>query len=146
MKKQWEAKDTQFAYKVRHALDSNLDTLPESTTQRLAAARKLALSRKKQSAPLTQMQYLPRLAGAGGGSFGTAPGDGRNVLFAWLGRLGVILPILIGIVLLVGLSQYIERNRINEVAEIDSAILSDELPLDAYLDHGFKAFLAEKDQ
>jgi hypothetical protein len=146
MKKQWETRDTQFAYKVRHALDRNLDNLPETTTQRLAAARALALSRKKHAAPLTQTQDLSRLAGAGGGALGAAPDDGKRSLFAWLGRLSVALPILLGIVLFVGLYQYEERSRINELADIDSAILSDELPIAAYLDHGFKAFLEEKGQ
>jgi hypothetical protein len=111
----------------------------------LAAARKLALSRKKQSAPLTHLQHLPHLNGAAGGAF-TAPHHGKRGLFAWLGRLGVALPILLGIVLFVGLYQSEERNRIDELAEIDSAILSDELPLSAYLDHGFKAYLAKQDQ
>lgn len=146
MNKQREARETLFAYKVRHALDRDLENLPESTAQRLAAARKLALSHKKQAAPLTQMQNLPHLAGAAGGTMSAAPNDGKRSLFAWLGRLGVALPILLGIVLFVGLYQYEERSRINELAEIDSAILSDELPIAAYLDHGFKAFLAEKGQ
>jgi hypothetical protein len=142
-KQQLEARDTQFAYKVRHALDRNLDRLPASTTERLAAARALAMSRKKPSLPLTQFHYAPRLSGAAGGTF-AAPGDGRHGLSAWLGRLGIVLPILLGIVLFVGLYQSEERNRIDELAEIDSAILSDELPLSAYLDHGFKAYLAKQ--
>ena len=146
MNKQWETKDTQFAYKVRHALDRNLDNLPESTTQRLATARSIALSLKKQAAPITQLQYAPRLSGAGGGTFSAGGSDGRHSLFAWLGRLSFALPILLGIVLFVGMYQSEENNRIDELAEIDSAILSDELPLSAYLDHGFKAYLATQDQ
>jgi hypothetical protein len=144
MNKQWETRDTQFAYKVRHALDRNLDNLPESTTQRLAAARTLAISRKKPAAPLTEMQYVPRLSGAGGGTMSLPSNDGK--WFAWLGRLGVALPILLGIVLFVGMYQSEERNRIDELADIDSAILADELPISAYLDHGFKAYLAKQDQ
>ncbi|HEY4071718.1 MAG TPA: DUF3619 family protein [Herbaspirillum sp.] len=146
MNKQWETRDTQFAYKVRHALDRNLDKLPESTTQRLAAARALAISRKKPSAPLTQIQYAPRLGGSGAGG-GTMPFPSSDrKWFAWLGRLGVALPILLGIVLFVGMYQTEERNRIDELADIDSAILADELPISAYLDHGFKAYLAKQDQ
>ncbi|HEY4317540.1 MAG TPA: DUF3619 family protein [Herbaspirillum sp.] len=143
-KQQQEAKDLQFAYKVRHALDRNLENLPAAATERLAAARALALSRKKQGAPLTQLQPAPRLAGAGGGAM-SAPRNHFG-LSGWLGRLGIVLPILLGIVLFVGLYQSEERNRIDELAEIDSAILSDELPISAYLDHGFKAFIAKQDQ
>ncbi|HZV65746.1 MAG TPA: DUF3619 family protein, partial [Telluria sp.] len=40
-----------FAYKVRHALNENLDNLPASTVDRLASARKIAVSRKKAQAP-----------------------------------------------------------------------------------------------
>jgi hypothetical protein len=140
-----EARATQFAYKVRHALDRNLNNLPDSTTDRLAAARKIAMSRKKQSSPLTQLQQAPQLSGAGGGTFPSSQ-FGRPNLFAWLGRLGVALPILLGIVLFVGMYQSEERSRIDDLAELDSAILSDELPLSAYLDHGFKAYLAKQDQ
>ena len=43
--------DINLAYKLRHALNENLDALPVSTTERLAAARALALSRKKADAP-----------------------------------------------------------------------------------------------
>jgi hypothetical protein len=142
--KQWEARETQFAYKVRHALDRNLDSLPESTTQRLAVARSLAMSRKKQAAPLIQMQHAPRLSSATGGAMTFPSSDSK--LFAWLGRLGVVLPILLGIVLFVGIYQSQERSRIAELADIDSEILSDELPISAYLDHGFKAYLAKQDQ
>lgn len=39
--------DINLAYKIRHALNENLDALPASTTDRLAAARARALSRKK---------------------------------------------------------------------------------------------------
>jgi hypothetical protein len=144
-KQQQEARDTQFAYKVRHALDRNLESLPASTTERLASARTLALSRKKQSSPLTQLQQAPRLSGAAGGTF-NASEHTRHGLSAWLGRLGIVLPILLGIVLFVSLYQSEERNRIDELAEIDSAILSDELPISAYLDHGFKAYIAKQDQ
>lgn len=142
--KQWEARETQFAYKVRHALDRNLDSLPESTTQRLAVARAMAMSRKKQASPFTQMQHAPRLSSATGGTMTSAPNDSK--LFAWLGRLGVVLPIVLGIVLFVGIYQSQERSRIAELADIDSEILSDELPISAYLDHGFKAYLAKQDQ
>jgi hypothetical protein len=32
------------------------------------------------------------------------------------------------------------------VAELDAAVLSDELPLSAYLDHGFNAYLENREQ
>jgi len=40
-----------------------------------------------------------------------------------------------------GIYQYESERRINELAELDVAVLSDELPLNAYLDHGFDTYL-----
>ena len=121
--------DINLAYKLRHALNDNLDALPASTTERLAAARALALSRKKADAP----------AGAR---------KGRrffDVDFhfsgASLGRLGVAIPLLALVFGLGGLYQYDQQQRIAELAELDAAVLADELPLTAYLDHGFNAYL-----
>jgi len=47
---------------------------------------------------------------------------------------------------LVGIYQYEQQRRIAETAEIDAAVLSDELPLSAYTDHGFNAYLAKRGQ
>lgn len=123
-----------LAYKVRHALNEKLGTLPASTTERLASARKLALSRKKAHVP----QRLAQRALAGDiGSWFTP---------ASLGRLGVALPLLALVAGLAGIYQYEEQQRIVEIAELDAAVLSDELPLTAYLDHGFNAYLAQRAQ
>ena len=46
------AQELNFGYKVRHALNEQLDALPPSKTERLASARKAALSRKKSDSPL----------------------------------------------------------------------------------------------
>ncbi|MBD8532586.1 MULTISPECIES: DUF3619 family protein [unclassified Massilia] len=120
--------DINLAYKLRHALNENLDALPASTTERLAAARALALSRKKADAPAAhkRRRFLNldfHFSGAG------------------LGRLGVAIPLLALVVGLGGLYQYDQQQRIAELAELDAAVLADELPLTAYLDHGFNAYL-----
>jgi hypothetical protein len=123
--------DINLAYKLRHALNENLDALPASTTERLAAARALALSRKKADAPAGQGKASRffdlgfHLSGAGLG----------------LGRLGVAIPLLALVFGLGGLYQYEQQQRIAELAELDAAVLADELPLTAYLDHGFNAYL-----
>jgi hypothetical protein len=128
--------DLNFAYKVRHALNEKLEQLPASTTDRLASARKLALSRKKAHAPARLAQ--PALAGSAGGLFS------RSV--SWLGGMGVAIPVLVLAAGLVGIYQFEQEQRINEIAELDAAVLSDELPLSAYLDHGFNAYLTKREQ
>ena len=126
--------DLNFAYKVRHALNEELDSLPVSTTDRLAAARKAAVARKKAHAPVKAAQsQLASNVGA---------------LFSWsaLGRMGVAIPLMALVAGLAGIYQYEEEQRIAELAELDAAVLSDELPLTAYLDQGFNAYLAQRGQ
>lgn len=134
-------KEMQFAYKVKLALDANLDNLSDDTLQSLAAARRVALARKKQ-APMTVRVEQPVLAGA----LGSVGGMLSPQQSSWLGRLGVAAPLLAGIILFAGLYQHENAKRVSYLAEIDAAVLSDELPLSAYLDHGFNAYLAEKEQ
>ena len=121
--------DINLAYKLRHALNENLDALPASTTERLAAARALALSRKKADAP------------AGARKARRFFDVGFHLSGAGLGRLGVAIPLLALVFGLGGLYQYDQQQRIAELAELDAAVLADELPLTAYLDHGFNAYL-----
>jgi hypothetical protein len=133
--------DLNFAYKVRHALNERLDDLPASTTDRLAQARKLAMSRKKAHVEVRVARTELATGGASGasGAFFSQP-------FSWLGRVGVILPMLVLIGGLIGIYQYEQQERIAELAELDAAVLSDELPLSAYLDHGFNAYLTQGEQ
>lgn len=125
--------DLNFAYKVRHALNENLEHLPPATAERLAAARKLAVSRKKAS-PLR----VARRALAGNAA--------SLLSLDWLGRMGVAVPLMVMVVGLAGIYQYQEEQRIAEVAELDAGVLSDELPLTAYLDQGFNAYVDERPQ
>lgn len=133
--------DLNFAYKVRHALNEQLDDLPASTTDRLAKARQMALARKKPHVeqPLSVRVTKSELAVAGGGI------SGLFSQFAWLGRVGMAVPALALVIGLIGIYQYEQQQRIADLAEIDAAVLSDELPLDAYLDHGFNAYLSQSE-
>ncbi|QNA89748.1 DUF3619 family protein [Massilia sp. Dwa41.01b] len=123
--------DINLAYKLRRALDENLEALPASTAERLASARAQALARKKADAPAAARKETRR--------------RWFDVDFHFsnggLGRLGVAIPLLALAVGLGGLYQYEQQERIAELAELDAAVLADELPLTAYLDHGFNAYL-----
>lgn len=132
------SRELEFAYKVRRALDEKVSTLPDSTIERLSAARKLAIARKKPETALHVRARQGRLAGASG--TGTM-GNRFNNPFGWLVRVGIAVPLIVLIVGSFGIYQYENDRRINELAELDAAVLSDELPLTAYLDHGFDVFL-----
>lgn len=131
-------KELNFAYKVRHALNDATETLPASTAERLSFARKIALSRKKKDSPL--LAFAPQRLFAGqAGSFFKSP-------LSWLARMGLALPLIVVAVGLTGIYQFEQQRRINETAEIDAAVLSDDLPLSAYVDHGFNAYLAKRSE
>lgn len=121
--------DINLAYKIRHALNENLDALPASTTDRLAAARAAALARKKPDATPARPAKRPLFD--------------FHALFAGpsLARLSVAIPMLALVIGMGGVYQYEQQQRIAALAEIDAAVLADELPLTAYLDHGFNAYV-----
>ncbi len=124
-----------FSYKIRHALDENLEHMPSAKTDRLAQARKAALARKKNDAPIRVLAPQNAFAGKMGSL-------GQHL--SWVGRMSLVLPLLALVIGLVGIYQFEEQQRISEIADIDAAVLSDELPLSAYLDHGFNAYLAKR--
>jgi len=130
--------DLNFAYKVRHALNEKLDDLPSSTTDRLAAARKAAMARKKADAPARAHVQGTVFAGVAS-QFLLAPR-------AWLGRMSVVIPLLLLVAGATGLYHFEQEQRIAELAELDAAVLSDELPLSAYMDHGFNTYLTQSAQ
>ncbi|WP_261324928.1 DUF3619 family protein, partial [Burkholderia cepacia] len=117
--------------------------LPAATTDRLAAARRAALARKKPEAATVPV-FVPAFAGAAG-AYGTAPAGrpqagrpyasfARRLLRAW--------PLALLLAGLVGIAYWEDMQRTAELADIDAAMLSDDLPLNAYLDHGFNAYLS----
>jgi hypothetical protein len=128
------SKELDFAYKVRHALNESADQIPASAADRLSSARKIALSRKK---PEPVRMRAAQSALAGQAAFFTES-------FSWIGRMGLALPVVVLAIALTGLYQAEQQRRISDIAEIDALVLSDELPLSAYLDHGFNAYLAKR--
>ena len=121
--------------RIKYAtLNEHVEHLPSPTADRLATARKAALARKKPDAPVSLAQR--QVAGNIGSLFS----------FSTLGRMAVIVPLLALVVGLAGIYQYEEDQRIAEMAELDAALLADDLPLTAYLDTGFNAYLEKRAQ
>ncbi|WP_244744442.1 DUF3619 family protein [Paraburkholderia terricola] len=131
-----ETKELEFARQVRRALDENAARIPSATVDRLAAARRAALARKKPetvSAPV----LVPAFAGAGTPQLDT-PQRRRSPLR----RFALAWPLAALVASLIGIAYWEDQQRTAELADIDAAMLSDDLPLNAYLDHGFNAYLS----
>lgn len=133
-----------FALQIRRALDEHAANLPPATADRLAAARRIALARKK---PAPDFVFVPALAGAAGmfGS-GLLPSQqaGRPAAqrTGWLRRVARAWPLTLIVAGVIGVTYWENMQRAAELADIDAAMLSDNLPLNAYLDHGFNAYLS----
>ena len=137
-----DQKETEFALKVRRALDENINSLPAASLDKLAAARRTAIARKKpEKVAVAAPVFAPSLAGAGAsGSLGAA-GSGHAGKRGRFSRLALAWPLLALVIGLAGIAYWEDQQRTAELADIDAAMLSDNLPLDAYLDHGFNAYL-----
>lgn len=114
-----------FAYKVRQHLNRGLHELSPTTLDRLAMARQGALAMQKQTAT----RFV--LAAAGGAG---------HVHFEKF-RVSQILAALALILCLAFSMLWVADQRVTELGDIDSALLADELPLGAFTDRGFGAWL-----
>ena len=133
-----ETREIRFANRVRRALDEASDTPSPNIAARLAAARQEALARKKPE-PVAVVQ--PALVLAGVGAAHSPDIGGPRRAFDKLGRLGLLWPLAALVIGLAGIAYWEHRQHIQDLADIDAAVLSDELPLSAYADHGFNAYL-----
>ena len=126
--------EQRFANKIRQALDESVVRLPSATLERLAMARKAALRIQKFSAPARVFAREPAFVNGG------VSGDSRFTF----GRASFVFSLLLLVgVCLTGLFQIEQQRRIEELADVDAAVLSDDLPISAYADHGFNAFLKQ---
>lgn len=120
----------QFGQASAALLRQGAHTIPQNIKDRLYAARMKALSVKKPEKVRIQKQVL-----AGSGRNWTSGSSS-----AW-DTLGWIAPLVVLVFGLIGIAQWQDDSRINDIAEVDAALLSDDVPPDAYADSGFMAFL-----
>jgi hypothetical protein len=125
-----ESQADQFGRNSIALLSEGAQILPAKIKERLYAARMKALSVRKAEKVLVQK---PVLAGfTGNWSFGS---HGRWESLGW------IAPLVVLVFGLMAIAQWQNDSRINDIAEVDAALLSDDVPPDAYADSGFLAFL-----
>jgi len=120
--------EIQFGNQVRQALNEGTP-LDAHTLERLRAARLAALERRRLAAA-----QLPAFAG-----------DGVDRATAPL-RLSrtLLVPLLLLALGLAFLYAAQHTRQVAETVELDTQLLSDELPIDAYLDKGFEAWLKKR--
>jgi hypothetical protein len=136
-----ENTELEFARQLRRALDENTASLPPATVDRLAAARRAALSRKKPEA-VSAPVFVPTFAGTPAGMTGLPQRGFEPRHRSPLRRFALAWPLAALVVSLIGIAYWEDHQRTAELADIDAAMLSDDLPLNAYLDHGFNAYLS----
>ena len=120
-----------FGLLVAARLSEATDALPRDVSERLRAARMRALGNRK-------LAIQPVVVAVSGGT--GALSFGNDDLGAW-GRWAATVPLLLLIVGLIFITIVQNDNRANEIAEVDAALLTDDLPPSAYADPGFTQFL-----
>jgi hypothetical protein len=129
-----DALQSRYALRVTSHLTERNRDLPHDITERLRVARERAVERARLSAASAPARSASvdasgAIAAAGG------PAGGWWLRFASL----VPLVALVGGLFLI---QHIHtRSQIDAAAEMDTAVLADDLPLTAYSDPGFVEFL-----
>ena len=118
--------EIKFANKIRQALNEG-SRVDARIAERLRAARERALSVRKPA-------HEPALAWARSTVVGGFGGFGGF-------SLRVLLPTLLLIAGLISIYSWQQDQRAADAEELDAQLLTDDLPIDAYLDRGFEAWL-----
>ena len=128
-----------FARRLTARLDESTSELPYDISERLRAARMQALDKRKRPVVVATRPVVadPVILGSGGTASMGWGSEGGN----WWRALVSAIPVaalMIGL-FVVGVNQ--NEAGANEVAEVDAALLTDDLPPAAYTDPGFAQFL-----
>jgi hypothetical protein len=123
-----------FGRRIAARLTLGTAEMPYEITERLRAARTRAMARRK----MVSAQTAPAVLSAGGGAATLGFGDEA---VSWWNRIASALPLVVLAAGLVTIHVVQNDRRASEVAEVDAAILTDDLPPAAYADPGFTQFL-----
>ena len=120
-----------FGSLIAYRLSEATDDLPRDISERLRAARVRAVAARN----LSSLKGVPYASVSNGTLL-----MGNERLGGW-GRLAATAPLVALVLGLVFISIIQDDRQASELAEIDSAILTDDLPPSAYADPGFTVFL-----
>ncbi len=120
--------EEQFGNRIRQILDQEAPLDPR-IAERLVAARRAALERQRLE-PAPALRWVDNVLGRVEG---------------WGGRsLRILVPLALLLAGAVAIYAWQQNQRLAELEEIDAQLLSDELPIDAYLDRGFQSWLKKR--
>jgi hypothetical protein len=122
-----------FALQITARLSDAVDALPYDISERLRAARVRSVSLQK----IAFTQTATSVTLSGGAATLTFGNERPN----WWNRVAAAVPLLALVIGLIAINVIQNDNRAKELAEIDAAILTDDLPPAAYADPGFLQFL-----
>lgn len=120
-----------FGLLIASRLSEATDDLSHDISERLRAARVRAVGARR----VVSIKAAPYASASNGTLL-----MGNERLGGW-GRLAATAPLVALVLGLVFISIIQDDNQANELAEIDSALLTDDLPPSAYADPGFTVFL-----
>ena len=124
-----------FARRITAQLSDGASELPYDISERLRASRMQALARRKKT--VSQLRTAPAVVSAG---HSAVLGQGDGGARWWQSALSA-LPIMALLAGLVLINLDMDEAGTLEVAEVDAALLADDLPPTAYSDPGFVQFL-----
>ena len=124
-----------FALKATSYLSAGAADLPYDISERLRAARAQAVAKRK----IATVQTAGSIFNAGGGSAALSWGSADGL--GWWGRIGSVMPLIALVVGMLTINSIQNDNRAQEIAEVDAALLTDDLPPAAFADAGFVQFL-----
>ena len=128
-----QALQDQFGSKIAARLSQASAEVPHDISERLRVARLQAVAQRKKLQPMLASQINVQN--------GTATLNFGNERIGLWGRFASILPLIALLVGLVAINIIQDDDRANELAEVDAALLTDDLPPSAYTDPGFTQFL-----
>ncbi len=123
--------EQQITYRIKQLLNRGLD-LDADKLARLKAAREAALVRQRVESRVPLLAWADNVIGRSGGPSALIP--------------RVLLPMAVLILGLIAINQWRDNQVAAEIEEIDAAVLTSDLPIDAYLDKGFDAWLKRSSQ
>ncbi len=121
-----------FGSRVSARLSASTDGLSHDVSERLRAARVRAVSCQKL------VLVHGSVTQSGGGAAAMTFGQEH---LSWWNRVAAVAPLLALVIGLIAIDVVQSDNWVNELAEIDSALLTDDLPPAAYTDPGFMQFI-----